>query len=454
MRVLRTVSWIMAGILLLAGGTPGHADYSMTDIVDAAKRGDYHAVHRLIEDSPDVINATDAAGYTALHWAGIRGHWRIFSELVTADADVTAVGGDGGTPLHWACHHDRADMIVLLLDAGADIGAQNRWGRTALHVAARRGCDNVARLLLDRGADPGATTREGWTPLHVAFMSDHEEMIPILIVGGADPLAKDSDGLTAAEVARTRPPRIEVDPSLFDDYVGIYDLGGGFTAKVWGAAGALKIREFAPDGLYPIGADDFFCEAEPWRVEFSRSDAGAVDGIVLHFLRRSIKGVKMPSPRYVGSAACMSCHNDGKKGNPAVSWMRSRHGHAYWRLGSDWSRFLAGLRPNYADLDSPITDDRCLLCHVTGRQDDDTLLADSFRPEEGVSCEACHGPGSLYVDPEIMTDREAFIANGGRIPDETTCRNCHRRSEQFDYAEMWPKIAHGSAPQKSDDSGS
>lgn len=443
MRVLRKVSRVMVGILLLAGGTAGHADYSMTDIVDAARRGDYHAVHRLIEDSPEIMGATDANGYTALHWAGIRGHWRIFSELIAADADVNAIGGDGGTPLHWACHHDRAEMIVLLLDAGADAGAQNRWGRTALHVAARRGGDEVARLLLERGADPGATTKEGWTPLHIAAMSDHEEMIPILVAGGADPQAEDSDGLTAAEVARTRPPQIQGDSSLFDDYVGIYDLGGGFTVKVWNDAGTLEIREFAPDVLYPIDTDEFFCKAEPWRVEFKRSDTGAVDEIVLHFLRRSIKGVRKPSPLFVGSAVCMSCHNDGNPSNPAVSWMRSRHGHAYWRLGSDWSRFLAGLRPNYADLESPITDDRCLLCHVTGRQDDDALFADSFRAEEGIGCESCHGPGSLYVDPEIMGDRKTFLANGGLIPDESTCRTCHRRSEQFDFEEKLPKIAHG-----------
>ena len=139
----------------------------------------------------------------------------------------------------------------------------------------------------------------------------------------------------------------------------------------------------------------------------------------------------------------MSCHSAAEHGNPAVSWMRSRHGHAYWRLGADWALFLAKLRPHYADLERPIGDDRCLLCHVNGRQDDDALFGAGYREEDGVGCEACHGPGSLYVDPEIMTDREAFIANGGRVPDENTCRGCHRNSERFDYAEMWPKIAHG-----------
>jgi hypothetical protein len=41
-----------------------------------------------------------------------------------------------------------------------------------------------------------------------------------------------------------------------------------------------------------------------------------------------------------------------------------------------------------------------------------------------------------------MADRASFLASGGRVPDESTCRSCHRNSERFDWAESWPKIAH------------
>jgi hypothetical protein len=53
------------------------------------------------------------------------------------------------------------------------------------------------------------------------------------------------------------------------------------------------------------------------------------------------------------------------------------------------------------------------------------------------------------MDPEIMTVREAFIANGGRVPDKATCRGCHRNSERFDFAEMWPQVAHGAKGEES-----
>ena len=440
---MHLVARLTAFVFLAGACGLSHAEYSVTDVVDAAKRGDYHAVHRLIENGPESIAATDGDAHTALHWAGIRGHWRIFAELIEAGADVNAVGGDGGTPLHWACHHDNAEMINLILDAGAELTVANRWGRTPLHVAARRGCGTVTELLLERGADPNAETREGWTPLHVASMSGHEETTLILEAQGADPAAKDAEGRTPTDLARARPEQVAIEGSRLDDFIGIYDLGGGFSAKVWREGGGLKIREFAPDVLYPIGADSFFCTQEPWRVDFERADDGGVETIVLHFLRRSIKGSRTPSPQYVGSAACGTCHGDVAHGNPYLRWMRSRHGHAYWRLAADWALFLGQLRPQYTDLTDPIADDRCLLCHVNGRQDDYALFAAGYRREDGVGCEACHGPGSLYTAPEIMADRNAFLAAGGRIPDKSTCRSCHRNSEQFDWDEMWPKVAHG-----------
>jgi len=438
-RIRCTVTLVIA---ILAGSlTIARANYSVTDLVDAAKRGDGHAVHRLIEAGVD-LDTRGPMGYTALHWAGIRGNWRIFAELVAAGAPVNAIGSDGGTPLHWTCHHDRTDAVELLLDAGADVGIQNRWGRTPLHVAARRGCLDVAEQLLDAGADPNATTKEGWTPMHVAARSGQEAMLDLLETRGADPTRIDSDGLTACRSWNRRPLPIPTDASQLAEYEGIYDLGHGSTMKVWLEEDHLRLREFAPDDLIPVGIDEFSCRQEPWKVRFLRSKNGDVTTIEVDFLRRTVRGQKTDAPRYVGSKVCMDCHSGADQGQQDVRWMRSRHAHAYWRLGSDWSLFLARLRPHYQDLENPIADDRCLLCHVTGSQDPDALFETSYRLQEGIGCEACHGPGSEYATVEVMADRETFLAGGGRIPDAQTCRTCHRVSDNFDWAEQWPKIAH------------
>jgi hypothetical protein len=430
-------------VVVFLAGSPAivGADYSVTDLVDAAKRGDGHAVHKLIENGTD-LDARGPMGYTALHWAGIRGNWRIFAELVAAGAPVDAKGSDGGTPLHWTCHHDRPDAVRLLLDAGAEVEVQNQWGRTPLHVAARRGCLDVAELLLDAGADPNATTKEGWTPMHVAARSGQESMLNLLETRGADPTRTDSDNLTACRSWKRRPRPVPADTSSLAEYEGIYDLGGGFSMKVWREGDGLRLREFAPDGLIPVGVDEFSCLQEPWIVRFLRGDNGDITTIEVDFLRRTIRGQKTDAPRYVGSKVCMNCHTGTDQGQQDVHWMRSRHAHAFWRLGSDWSLFLAGLRPHYQDLENPIADDRCLLCHVTGFQDPDALYESAYRAQEGVSCEACHGPGSKYSTVDVMADRVAFLANGGQIPDAETCQSCHRNSDNFDWAEFWPKIAH------------
>ena len=432
---------LLATALLFVGHTQVLADYSITDIVDAAKRGDEHAVHFLIEQGAD-LDARDPLRYTALHWAGIRGHWRILSELVAAGAPVDAVGFDGGTPLFGTCHHDNPDAVRVLLDAGADIDVQNQWGRTPLHVAARRGCLEVAEVLLDAGADPNATTKEGWTPMHVASMSGDNAMIDMLETRGGDPTRKDAEGLTACRRWTRRLPAIDVPSDNLSEYADIYDLGRGFGFKVWLAGDTLRIQEFAPDDLVPVGVDAFQCRQEPWKVRFVRDDNGDIEMIEVDFLRRKVRGTRSNAPKYVGSKVCMDCHSTADGSGQNIQWMRSRHAHAYWRLGSDWSLFLARLRPHYQDLEYPLTDNRCLLCHTTGAQKDEAIYEPSFSFQEGVGCESCHGPGSNYTTIETMSDREAFLANGGRIPDEETCKSCHRRSENFDFAEKWPKIAH------------
>jgi hypothetical protein len=94
-------------------------------------------------------------------------------------------------------------------------------------------------------------------------------------------------------------------------------------------------------------------------------------------------------------------------------------------------------------MENPQTDDRCLLCHVTAAQDPDAIIAASFDKGEGVGCESCHGPGSLYMAYDVMGNHDAFVAAGGRTPNEQTCRGCHRNPERFEFAEWWPRIAHG-----------
>lgn len=413
------------------------------EFVAAARMGDENAIRKSLELDPGLLNSRDALGLTALDWAATREHWPIFRQLLAAGADCTIVGFDGGTALHRLAHHDQPEFVRLLLAAGADPNFQNQWGRTSLHVAARRGQVEVAKVLLDAGADPRLGTREGWTPLHVAYRSGQPEMVVWLIAAGADRAAQDRDGKVPSDHLFQRPPAWQgASPDLWS-YQGHYRVGDDFYFTVRVVDGVLTLEHFSVVELYPTGPDAFYTMREPWPVEFSRNPAGRVTGITVRFLRRAETGTRVEHPEYVGSRVCAQCHVAGDDGAPYATWLRSGHSAAFWRLKTDWASFLAAQRPHLRDLTDPAAERRCRNCHTTAALDESALFAASFRREEGVGCEACHGPGSKYANRETMTDHEAFLAAGGRIPDAGTCRSCHRNPDNFSFDEWWPRIVHG-----------
>ncbi len=435
-RILVLVLLGSSAALVLAGSPDGEA------IVEAAKEGRVRRIRSILAAEPEQVHIRDAMGYTALHWAAIRAHWTAFGVLIKADAPVDAIGGDGGSPLHWACHHDRADKVVELIDRSADLDLANKWGRTPLHVAARRGCAAVATLLLERGADPNARTKEGWTPLHVAYMSGHQALVEVLLAGGASATISDEEGKLPEAMAMVRPQPISIDSSRLAEYIGEFAISEWVSAEVWIEKGGLRFMEFAPDQLYPIGQDVFFCKQEPWKVIFHRDEAGEIDHVNIHYLRRTVTGKRLRAEfAYVGSEQCRSCHSGPEQGQQYIKWLGSRHGLAYWRLATGWAKFLASLREDYQDIIEPISERRCLECHYTGASELSSRYAETFSMQEGVGCETCHGPGSAYLDLEVMSDRDKFIANGGIIPDQQTCRRCHG-NQDFDFEEMFAKIAH------------
>ena len=118
---------------------------------------------------------------------------------------------------------------------------------------------------------------------------------------------------------------------------------------------------------------------------------------------------------YVGAANCRLCHKVQYN-----SWETLAHASAFKSLEPD-------------DTGNP----ECLKCHATGASAD----------LPGVQCEACHGPGSEYKSMKIMKDREASLAAGLILPDESTCNSCHvgeapHELPTFDYAEALESGVH------------
>ncbi len=97
-------------------------------------------------------------------------------------------------------------------------------------------------------------------------------------------------------------------------------------------------------------------------------------------------------------------------------------------------------------IDDPQKSEKCAKCHTTAYGADAKLLTATFKGEDGVGCEACHGPGSNYKTLKIMKDRALAVQNGLIVPDEKTCVKCHNAEsptyKKFVFAEFYKKIAH------------
>ena len=152
---------------------------------DAAWRGDREAVRRLLAQKADV-NASDADGGTALHWASYRDDGATVDLLLRAGAHVNAANDLGATALWAASQNGSRDVVGRLLQAGADPNLALHSGETPLMIASRVGSAPVVSQLLAAGATVDAAATRRQTALMWAVSQQHPEVVQLLIAAGAD----------------------------------------------------------------------------------------------------------------------------------------------------------------------------------------------------------------------------------------------------------------------------
>jgi hypothetical protein len=132
--------------------------------------------------------------------------------------------------------------------------------------------------------------------------------------------------------------------------------------------------------------------------------------------------------KYIGAAKCKMCHNKPDKGEQFTKWENSPHAKAMESLKG-------------ADATNP----KCLKCHSTAAAIDKSANG-GIKVEEGVSCESCHGPGSVYKTASIMKNQELALTKGMILPEEKVCKTCHNEESPnykgFNYKEYVAKISH------------
>jgi uncharacterized protein len=219
---MRTANRVLACFLALSL-LPAIAYAGTSDVADAAQRKDVVALRALLNRKADV-NAAQADGTTALHWAA---HWNDAETaklLLRAGAKPGTANRFGASPLSEAALSGNAELIKALLDAGADAKALATLdGETVLMSAARSGNVEAVRMLLDHGADVNARERyKGQTALMWAAAERHSAIVKLLLERGADWRVRSFD-------RETKPPKLSAASSISPI------PRGGFTALMFTA---------------------------------------------------------------------------------------------------------------------------------------------------------------------------------------------------------------------------
>lgn len=171
-------------------GAPAENSHAVPRVVVAARNHNEEAIRTLIRQHADV-NAPEADGTTALHWAAQLNDTEMADALIRAGANVKAANRYGVTPLSMASTNGNAGMIEKLLKAGADANSALPEGETALMTAARTGNLDAVKVLL--GHDASVNAREKWhgeTALMWAAAENHPAVLQALIDRGADVRAR------------------------------------------------------------------------------------------------------------------------------------------------------------------------------------------------------------------------------------------------------------------------
>ena len=143
--------------------------------------------------------------------------------------------------------------------------------------------------------------------------------------------------------------------------------------------------------------------------------------------------------KYIGTTKCKMCHDAEAKGKIYTKWAATKHATAYATLANEESKKIA----KEMKIEDPQKDGKCLKCHVTGYKE---ATGDKYSMEEGVTCEACHGPGEHYWSMKVMKDKKLALENGLVEPTEKLCVACHNKEsptyKPFKYAEAYKLVEH------------
>jgi len=131
-------------------------------------------------------------------------------------------------------------------------------------------------------------------------------------------------------------------------------------------------------------------------------------------------GMAEERPVFVGSQACEACHTE-----QYTSFMANSGKSHSWKS-------VEKMLPKLTEKEKQ----ECFSCHTTGYGQPGGFKSNEETPElANLSCETCHGPGSVHAESGDPADIK-------RVPDVENCKTCHNpeRVRNFNFK---PMLYHG-----------
>lgn len=153
-------------------------------------------------------------------------------------------------------------------------------------------------------------------------------------------------------------------------------------------------------------------------------------------LQQSALPAPPPAAKYLGAGSCAAsaCHGgiqprDTTKvlQNEYSTWIvQDRHSRAYNVLLQPTAQRMAQI----LNIGAPEKSQKCLVCHALSVPP--AQIGRQFDISEGVSCESCHGPSSLWLGPHVQADarhadmvRLGLVDNKDLVVRAEKCLTCH-----------------------------
>ncbi len=155
--------------------------------------------------------------FLTIHHAASLGYVNFIREQLDQNESlIYARGPRGETLMHNGAHGNHVEICSMLLDRNAEVDSMDRQGNTPLCHAVENNSVECAERLLIAGANPNQSAGYyGGTVLHRSIMHKSIPIAKLLLDHGADPNRQDVSGKTALHAAITS-GKLEIVEAVLD----------------------------------------------------------------------------------------------------------------------------------------------------------------------------------------------------------------------------------------------